>query len=382
MAFSSPPPLGLYIHIPWCLRKCPYCDFNSHQTEGCPDAMGYVRALLADVELELPLVEGREVSTIFIGGGTPSLFPGDAIRTLLLGLGQRIPILADAEITMEANPGTYESGRFAAYREAGVNRLSLGVQSFNDHALGLLGRIHDAEQARAALAEACEAGFNSINMDLMFGLPGQDLETAVADVRQAVAVGVQHISYYQLTLEPNTLFHARPPELPDEDSIAGIQEAGQSLLGDAGYGQYEVSAYARQGFECRHNLNYWGFGDYIGIGAGAHGKLSLPGEGGVWRRWRQRHPLTYMDAAGTERAVSSRQLDRDDLLAEFMLNALRLHNGFKTELFRTRTGLPLELLEPGLARAREMGLIEVGRERIVPTEQGRRFLNDLVSIFC
>ncbi|MES9938337.1 MAG: radical SAM family heme chaperone HemW [Sedimenticola sp.] len=382
MAFSAPPPLGLYIHIPWCLRKCPYCDFNSHQAEESPDATGYVRALLADLQLELPLVEGREISTIFIGGGTPSLFPPEVIRTLLLGVNQRIGISPDAEITMEANPGAFETERFRGYREAGVNRLSIGVQSFNDRALGMLGRIHDSDQARHALAGAMAAGFSNINLDLMFGLPGQDLEAALSDVRQAVDSGVQHISYYQLTLEPNTLFHAQPPKLPDEELIDGIQEAGQALLAGAGYQQYEVSAYAQPDRRCRHNLNYWRFGDYIGIGAGAHGKLTLAGSGEVWRRWRQRHPATYMDAAGTERALSARLLGAEDLLAEFMLNALRLHDGFDPALFGERTGLPLEVARPGLDQAREMGLLESGSERIVPSGRGRRFLNDLVSLFC
>ncbi|OOZ37835.1 radical SAM family heme chaperone HemW [Solemya velesiana gill symbiont] len=382
MAFISPPPLGLYIHIPWCLRKCPYCDFNSHETEGCPDAMGYVRALLADLQLELPLAKRREISTIFIGGGTPSLFPPEAIRTLLLGVRSRMAVVADAEITMEASPGTYESGRFEGYLEAGVNRLSLGVQSFDDRALGMLGRIHDASQARAAVTEAMAAGFDSINLDLMFGLPGQVLAGSEADVAEAIAFKPQHISFYQLSLEPNTLFYARPPKLPDEDHIIAFQEAGQSLLASAGYHQYEVSAYAQPGMKCRHNLNYWRFGDYIGIGAGAHGKLARVESGQVQRRWRQKHPVTYMDAAGAERAVSSRELIAEDLSAEFMLNALRLRDGFEPELFEARTGLLLGQVEPGLLKAREMGLLEPGSERIVATDQGWRFLNDLVALFC
>jgi len=382
MPFSTPLPLSLYIHIPWCVRKCPYCDFNSHQIEGCPDAFGYVRALLADLELELPLAAGRRVETIFIGGGTPSLLPPEAIQTLLRGIGQRIGIAADAEITMEANPGALELERFSGYREAGVNRLSLGVQSFDDEALQRLGRIHDADQALRAIEAAQGAGFDSINLDLMFGLPGQDLQRAISDIEQAIALAPNHISYYQLTIEPNTLFHKRPPLLPEDDALLDIQEAGQRRLSAAGYRQYEVSAYARDGMQCRHNLNYWRFGDYIGVGAGAHGKLTDVTRQAVWRRWRQRHPETYMAAAGSDRAVSGEQrLGPDDLAGEFMLNVLRLNEGFELALFEARTGLSLEEIRPALEQAVGRGLLSLDDERAAPTGLGRRFLNDLVAGF-
>ncbi|MEW8044378.1 MAG: oxygen-independent coproporphyrinogen III oxidase-like protein [gamma proteobacterium symbiont of Phacoides pectinatus] len=380
--FDSPVPLSLYIHIPWCLRKCPYCDFNSHRTQGCPDAHGYVRALLADLDLELPLTGGRRVETLFIGGGTPSLFPPEAILTLLLGVRRRVELAADAEVTMEANPGALEAGRFTAYREAGVNRLSLGIQSFDDEALKALGRVHDAAQARRAIGEAAAAGFDTLNLDLMFGLPGQDAGAAQRDLEQALAFAPDHISYYQLTVEPNTAYHRAPPALPPEDTLARMQEEGEERLEGAGYRQYEVSAYARPGRRCRHNLNYWRFGDYIGIGAGAHGKLTDAPSQAVWRRWRLRHPGAYLDAAGGEAVLGGRQrLERDDLVAEFMLNALRLNEGFDLALFEAHTGLSRAVLAPRLAREEARGLLRLEGTQVRPTRQGRRFLNDLVSAF-
>ncbi|PLY15704.1 MAG: YggW family oxidoreductase [Sedimenticola sp.] len=381
MTFLPDLPLSLYIHIPWCARKCPYCDFNSHQIEGCPDALGYVRALLVDLEFEVKLIGRRQVSTIFIGGGTPSLFPPEAIRTLLLGVAQRVDLAADAEITMEANPGAVEKEWFDGFRAAGVNRLSIGIQSFNDAALLQLGRIHNAEQACAAIEQAAKSGFDSFNLDLMFALPGQTPPQALEDLQLAIGFSPAHISYYQLTLEPNTLFHAQPPVLPEDDDSAEMQEAAQQLLSDAGYAQYEVSAYARAGKQCLHNLNYWLFGDYLGIGAGAHGKLS--DAQGVRRRWRIRHPQAYLDAAGDPAAVAGeRILARNDLILEFMMNALRLNQGFTTDIFHARTGISFREIEPLLDRALERKLLCMDGDKIMTTPDGQLYLNDLLEDFC
>lgn len=375
------PPLSLYVHIPWCVQKCPYCDFNSHQIDGCPDAMGYVNALLRDLEFEVDRVDERRVSTVFIGGGTPSLFPPEAIRSLLLGIAQRVQLAADAEITLEANPGTLEKDWYAGYRVAGVNRLSIGIQSFSDDALRRLGRIHNAAQAEAAIDAAIKADFESFNLDLMFGLPGQTLAAAQRDIEMAIGFAPGHISYYQLTVEPNTLFHAKPPVVPDDDLIAQMQALGQQQLGAAGYAQYEVSAYAAPGKSCRHNLNYWQFGDYLGIGAGAHGKLSDPEV--VWRRWRVRHPESYLRAAGSEEALAGeRCLSQDDRVLEFMMNALRLNAGFEVELFESRTGISLMALEPALTGLRERGLLQSVSGRVVATDLGQRYLNDILEEFC
>jgi putative oxygen-independent coproporphyrinogen III oxidase len=375
------PPLALYIHVPWCLRKCPYCDFNSHAADKSPDAEDYVRVLLSDLELELGYVQGRRIETVFIGGGTPSLFQPEVIQALLHGIGQRVELDPDAEITLEANPGTAEAERFQGYRQAGVNRLSVGIQSFDGTLLQRLGRIHDGDQAMAAVEMAESAGFERINLDLMFGLPGQSLEMALNDVERALSFGTEHLSYYQLTLEPNTLFAARPPRLPEEDLIADIQEQGHGRIRESGLQHYEISAFSRSGGECRHNLNYWRFGDYIGIGAGAHAKLSDL-DGAVRRRWRVRHPDAYLASAGTDAAVAGeRILGPGDLVAEFMLNALRLQEGFALELFRRRTGLELAVLEPALAEAVEMELVEIAGGRLLPTERGRTYLNDLIGLF-
>ncbi len=381
MPLLNLPPLALYIHIPWCLRKCPYCDFNSHAAGDPPDSDDYVRALLSDLELELGHVHGRRIETVFIGGGTPSLFQPEAIQTLLRGIGQCVELDPDAEITLEANPGTAEAERFQGYRQAGVNRLSIGIQSFDSTLLQRLGRIHDGDQAMAAVEMAKSAGFERINMDLMFGLPGQSLEMALNDVACALSFGTEHLSYYQLTLEPNTGFAARPPQLPEEDLIADIQEQGHGRIKASGLQHYEISAFSRHGGECRHNLNYWRFGDYLGIGAGAHAKLSDP-DGAVRRRWRVRHPDAYLASAGTDTVVAGeRILGPGDLVAEFMLNALRLQEGFALELFRRRTGLELAVLEPALAEAVEMELVEMAGGRLLPTERGRTYLNDLIGLF-
>lgn len=374
----SLPPLTLYIHVPWCLRKCPYCDFNSHELrDGIPED-AYVDALLSDLEGELPLVWGRRVTSIFIGGGTPSLLSGVALERLLSGVRARVPLLPDAEISLEANPGTAEAGRFHDYRAAGVNRLSMGVQSFDDRKLTALGRIHRRDEVPRAVEMARSAGFDNLNLDLMFGLPDQSLDEGLEDLRQAIAHTPTHLSWYQLTIEPNTAFHHAPPPLPEDESLWELQEQGVALLDAAGYRQYEISAYARDGQRCRHNLNYWRFGDYLGIGAGAHGKITLPAEGRVARRWKERHPKGYL---GGERLAGERTLETEELPGEFMMNALRLNEGFEEALFMERTGLKLETIAEPLAEATAKGLLLHEAGRIEPTERGRAFLNDLIELF-
>ncbi len=376
------PPLSLYVHIPWCVRKCPYCDFNSHRLVDGVDEMAYVAALLADLDDELALAQGRPLHSLFIGGGTPSLFSAEAIARLLDGIKARIPCPADMEITLEANPGTLEAGRFAGYREAGVNRFSIGVQSFETQKLAAIGRIHGRTEALAAVPLARAAGCENLNLDLMFGLPQQDLEQAVTDLETAVGLSPEHISYYQLTLEPNTLFHRRPPALPDDDRIWEMQQQGEAVLARSGYVQYEVSAYARPGRECRHNLNYWTFGDYLGIGAGAHGKITHLDRQCVQRRWKQRDPSAYLKAAGAKDWLAGQQtLEAADLALEFLMNALRLNRGFTPALFEQRTGLSFQYLQPGLELALGRELVEVSREVVCPSALGRRFLNDLLSLF-
>jgi oxygen-independent coproporphyrinogen-3 oxidase len=373
------PPLSLYVHLPWCLRKCPYCDFNSHEKRGELPEAGYVDALVADLEATLPRVWGRRLHTIFIGGGTPSLFSPDAIDRLLVAVRTRIPVDPQAEVTMEANPGTFESERFRGYREAGVNRLSVGVQSFSDASLAAIGRVHGADEARRALEHAL-ALFPTVNADLMYALPGQSIEGALADVREAVAMGVPHVSAYHLTLEPDTHFHRFPPQLPDEDASADMQLAIEEALAAAGYGHYETSAFARPGHRARHNLNYWTFGDYIGIGAGAHAKLSFRDR--IVRESRIRKPATYMRAAISGDALDdSREVAAAELPFEFMLNALRLVDGFPVALFTERTGLPITAVERELASAERDGLIERDHLRIRPSDKGQRFLNDLLERF-
>lgn len=368
-------PLGLYVHIPWCMRKCPYCDFNSHALRGgdVPE-QAYVAALLEDLELELAGLSGRQVGSLFIGGGTPSLFSGEAIFGLLEGIRARIGLAPDAEITLEANPGTVDAAHFRGYRQAGVNRLSIGVQAFDDAMLARLGRIHDARQAVAAFEAARAAGFDNINLDLMFGLPDQAQAGALEDLGRALALQPEHISWYQLTLEPNTLFHRQPPSLPADEALWAMQEAGLELLRAAGYRRYEISAFALEGRRCRHNLNYWRFGDYIGIGAGAHGKLTL--EGGVLRYFKERHPQRYL---GEPRRRGERKVTGRELALEFLMNALRLVEGVDTALFAGRTGLSPEVLEPALSEARELGLLEPGRLQATP--RGMDFLNDLLLRF-
>lgn len=375
------PPLSLYIHIPWCVRKCPYCDFNSHQARESLDAERYIDTLLADLSQDLKWVADRPLQTIFIGGGTPSLFSPASIRRLLAGVKARIAWTGQIEITLEANPGTLEADNFAGYRDAGVNRLSIGVQSFNPDCLHALGRIHGPDEAVRALKLARQAGFEGINLDLMFGLPGQSLEIAKQDVSTALELDPGHISYYQLTLEPNTPFHHAPPDLPHEEAIWRMQEQGQRLLQHAGYRQYEISAFARKGQRCRHNLNYWTFGDYLGIGAGAHAKLTQASDS-IQRTSKWRHPEDYLKKTADGCAIQGvRSLTEADRILEFMMNLLRLRDGFDMTLFTERTGLPPSSLDPALATALSKGLLETRADRISATPLGRRFLNDLLGLF-
>jgi oxygen-independent coproporphyrinogen-3 oxidase len=375
------PPLGLYVHLPWCVRKCPYCDFNSHERRGALPEDEYVAALLADLEAAASGAQGRELASVFLGGGTPSLFAPDAIARLLDGIAARLPLAADAEITLEANPGTAEAEKFRAFRSAGVNRLSVGVQSFEPRQLAALGRIHDAAEARRAVALAQES-FARVNVDLMYALPGQAVAGARADAAAALATGAGHLSCYQLTIEPNTVFHARPPaSLPAEDAAAAIEEGVHAELAAAGLVRYEISAWARPGEECRHNLNYWRFGDYLGIGAGAHAKITWS-DGRIVREARTRAPADYLRRAAQGDAVAERrEVGAADARFEFMMNALRLPGGFPEKLFTERTGQPLAAAEPALSAAIERGLLERRRGEIRPTPLGLRFLSDLVASF-
>ena len=374
------PPLSLYVHLPWCVRKCPYCDFNSHAMRDTVPEARYVDALLSDLAADTALVGQRIVQTIFFGGGTPSLFHTESIARLLIGIRERVALADDAEITLEANPGTAELGRFRGLRQAGINRLSIGIQSFDDSKLQALGRIHGRAEALAAADAARTAGFGNFNLDLMYGLPQQDAEQALTDVATAIAQQPTHISAYQLTLEPNTPFYGAPPPLPDEQAIDAIHETVGKTLTAHGYQQYEVSAYACAGAECRHNRNYWEFGDYLGIGAGAHAKISR--SAGVIRIAKARHPDAYLRDAGTGRVrAEERRLTPDDLIGEFMLNALRLHGGVSVELFAARTGLSVDRIERPRLAAQKKGLLTEDGITLRPTELGWRFLNDLIALF-
>ncbi|MHB8455773.1 MAG: radical SAM family heme chaperone HemW [Acidiferrobacterales bacterium] len=385
-SFSALPPLSLYIHLPWCVSKCPYCDFNSHgldtgtsKTGGVPENR-YVDALIADLEQDLPRVWGRAIRSIFIGGGTPSLFSPDTIDRLLREIRARLPVLPGAEVTLEANPGTVDIQHFRGYRAAGINRLSLGIQSFDAASLRLLGRIHGPDEARNAAQSALAGGFDNFNLDLMYALPQQSVESALRDLNTALSMRPAHLSIYQLTIEPNTLFHAKPPQLPDEDTVAEMQDAIQARVADAGYHHYEVSAYALPGRECRHNLNYWRFGDYLGIGAGAHAKIT--DATGITRLWKVKQPEDYMLKSATPEVVGGEhRLLRDEAGFEFMLNALRLQDGISSEIFTERTGLPLAVVESALRIAEEKGLLRRDPGSICPTGLGRRFLNDLIALF-
>jgi putative oxygen-independent coproporphyrinogen III oxidase len=379
-ALAAPPPLTVYVHFPWCVRKCPYCDFNSHSVrdEGIPE-QAYVDTLLADLQAALPAIWGRRVHAMFIGGGTPSLLSPDALARLLDAMRALLPFEADAEITLEANPGTVDTGRFSAFRAAGITRVSVGIQSLNPDHLLALGRIHDRTQAIAAL-EAAATHFATWNADLMHALPGQTLQQAREDLEAVLAFAPPHLSNYQLTLEPNTLFHRSPPELPDPDLAADIQDMLESHLSAAGYDHYETSAFARPGHRCRHNLNYWRYGDYLGIGAGAHGKLS--DHTGIHRQMRHKHPATYLERGSLGDFIQEQHDVREDERPfEFMMNALRLTEGVPLTLFQERTGLPLERIEAPLIRARQDGLLQIEDGTLRPTLLGQRFLNDLLERF-
>lgn len=373
------PPLGLYIHLPWCERKCPYCDFNSHETEDVPEDH-YIRTLLQDLREDSPMIQGRAVETLFIGGGTPSLFSAEAIQKLMRGIAQLIPLAPTLEATMEANPGSADADKFYAFKDAGINRLSLGIQSFDNAQLQTLGRIHTSDQAYAAIDFARQAGFDSFNLDLMHGLPAQTLLSAKTDLLAAIACKPSHLSWYQLTIEANTVFHKRPPQLPVEDELADIQKYGEQLLVDNGFAQYEVSAYSQEGFNCRHNSNYWSFGDYLGIGAGAHGKISFP-DGRIKRYNKRRQPQEYMSVTSQAFVASTRTLHRDEIAGEFMMNALRLNDGFTLPQFASRTGLSYAQLEPQLELLCQRELLVRDRNAVRATDTGRRFLDSVIAEF-
>jgi len=379
----TPPPLSLYVHLPWCVRKCPYCDFNSHEMRGALPFGRYIDALLADLEFDLPLVWGRPVHSVFFGGGTPSLFPATELGRFLDAASARLRFAPNLEITLETNPGTVEHGKFEEYRAIGINRLSFGIQSFDDGCLKRLGRIHNGHEAEAAITLARNAGFDNFNLDLMYALPGQTLEMAAADITRAIALQPAHISHYQLTLEPNTLFAARPPsQLPDDDLAFDMQEHCQSLLAQAGYAHYEVSAWAKPGRQCAHNLNYWQFGDYLGIGAGAHGKLTSGHDKTILRRWRHKHPAVWMQSAGRMDAIGGEEhIAPAQRPFEFMLNALRLVDGVALALFEQRCGLPASTIRPQLQQAIAKGWLSITDTHIRPTELGQRFTNDVIGLF-
>ncbi len=373
------PPLSIYVHIPWCVRKCPYCDFNSHEARADLPEAEYVAALIADLESALPQIWGRRVVSIFIGGGTPSLFSAHSIDTLLTAIRTRVNLLPEAEITLEANPGTVEASKFEGFRAAGINRVSLGIQSFNERHLKALGRVHDSREARRAI-ELALTHFERVNIDLMYALPEQTLEEARADIDSAISFGTNHLSAYHLTLEPNTLFHHAPPPLPDHDLAADMQDMVEARLVEAGFEHYETSAFAKPGFRCQHNLNYWTFGDYLGIGAGAHSKLSSATE--ITREMRFKQPRAYLEQITQGQPVQeTHRVPTSELPFEFMMNALRLNQGFPLRWFMERTGLPMTELADALERATRHGFLGMDSERLAPTERGRHFLNDLLDIF-
>jgi len=371
------PPLSLYIHVPWCVRKCPYCDFNSHAIRGDIPEKAYLAALLEDLEQDLPLARNRNIQTVFIGGGTPSLMSGDFYFRLFEALDEQLAFAPEAEITLEANPGTLEQGRFEAFRQAGINRLSIGIQSFNPEHLRTLGRIHGSDSAHRAVEAAQLAGFDNFNLDLMHGLPGQTPDQAVSDLREALRHEPPHLSWYQLTLEPNTEFYSRPPKLPDDDRLWDIYRTGSDLLRENGFEDYEVSAWCQPGRASRHNLNYWTFGDYLALGAGAHGKVSLA-DGSIRRYWKTRQPESYLNRIGS-RTAGNEAIEPADRTLEFLMNALRLKAGVAESLFSERTGLPLESLGVQLDQLRKEGLLEGGR--LQATELGQRYLNSLLERF-
>lgn len=378
--FTTPIPLTLYIHIPWCIRKCPYCDFNSHQVKETIRENHYIDKLIEDLEDDLPLVWGRRIQSIFIGGGTPSLFSPEAFDKLLREINARLPFAADMEITLEANPGTVEQNKFEGFKSAGINRLSMGIQSFQDEHLKKLGRIHSAHEAKLAVESAKNAGFNNFNLDLMHGLPNQTATQALEDLQIAIDFEPTHISWYQLTIEPNTLFFHKPPPLPEDDTLHDIQLQGEKLLQDHFFEHYEVSAYARDKKTCQHNINYWQFGDYLGIGAGAHSKITNFSEQTVTRYWKTKHPKTYLDNE-TAFIAGKKQLHKKDLITEFMLNALRLNQPIAFELMLERTGLEHENFISGINTAINKKLITLDKNQITKTNLGHQFLNNLIEVF-
>ncbi|MBE9539176.1 MAG: radical SAM family heme chaperone HemW [Proteobacteria bacterium] len=379
MSFPKLPPLGLYIHLPWCERKCPYCDFNSHETKTVPEEQ-YIDSLLQDLQADAAQAQGRPVETLFIGGGTPSLFSATSIERLMGGIADSVALSPQLEATMEANPSSAEAEKFFGFREAGINRLSLGIQSFQDEQLEALGRVHNSDEAHAAIEMVRRAGFENFNIDLMHGLPAQSKEAAEADLEAALAYQPPHLSWYQLTVEPNTVFYKRPPTLPVEDTLADIQESGEAVLARTGYRQYEVSAYATPDNACRHNLNYWSFGDYLGIGAGAHGKISFP-NGKITRYSKRRQPTQYMSASSNAFNASTRNLGPGEISGEYMLNALRLNKGFTLAQFRARTGLPATSIQKNVDALLARKLLINEGDAIRTSDLGRRFLDSVVAEF-
>lgn len=380
--FTTLPPLSLYIHLPWCVKKCPYCDFNSHTFESGLPEQEYLKALIDDLQYQLPQIWGRRIVSVFIGGGTPSLFSAESIDKLLSTLRSYLNCSPNMEITMEANPGTVEQGKFNDFYAAGINRLSIGVQSFNDEKLKALGRIHNASEAHKAIDVAFKAGFENINLDLMFGLPGQSIQQGIDDLQQAIALSPQHISWYQLTIEPNTLFYSKPPQTPEDDDVWQMQQEGQSLLADAGFAQYEVSAYATKNHQCAHNLNYWQFGDYLALGAGAHGKITRSDTGEIKRYWQLRQPQAYMQAAPADKTSGEEVIEASQLVFEFMLNALRLKQGFSLQQFEQHTGLKVPAIQAVCEQAIVDELLQRTGSGFAATEKGYLFLNDLINRFA
>ena len=380
MKFDVLPPISLYVHTPWCVKKCPYCDFNSHAVRGLIPEQNYVQALLKDLEQELCQLQNREIESVFFGGGTPSLFSAESIDSILSGIRLRTDLAGDAEITLEANPNSAEAAKFKAFREAGINRISIGIQSFDNTLLRNIGRLHDGDAAHAAAEAVSLAGFDNFNLDLMYALPGQSVDAALNDLKKALDYLPPHLSWYQLTIEPNTAFAVHPPETPDEETAWDMQTAAESTLAGCGYLHYEVSAHARIDRRCKHNLNYWQFGDYLGIGAGAHSKVTRPNR--VERTWKIKHPTAYLSRAHTPARTGGRStLSAEEVLFEFMLNALRLNQSVSHELFFRRTGQSIARLSPQLEIAQSRGLLRCEEKEFSATDSGRRFLNDLVEVF-
>ena len=380
MSLLSLPPLSLYVHIPWCVKKCPYCDFNSHTANNQLPEEEYLQALIQDLELELPYVQGRKLNSIFFGGGTPSLFSAKTIGRTIQAAQRRIGLKENIEITLEANPGTFEQEKFSGYKSVGVNRLSIGIQSFNNKQLESLGRIHSSEQAIKAIKTARNAGFENINLDLMHGLPGQDISDAMADLQQAIDLTPNHISWYQLTIEPNTVFYNKPPKLPKDIILESIQEKGLQLLADNGYQQYEVSAYCKEGNQSAHNMNYWEFGDYLGIGAGAHRKVTLLDEQRIIRTAKTRKPEDYL-ARENSYTANSHTISKEELPLEFMMNTMRLNHGVPKQFFTERTGVSVGVIQHALDKLQKLGFMEQENNHLIPTEKGLQFLNNLLEVF-